>query len=64
MQATFGGALRNAIGALLYGHAEIVLLGVAPEGPDPELGYIVPAGLGVSGQRVSHVGADTVDVNV
>ena len=41
--------LRNAIGALLYGHAEIVLLGVAPEGPDPELGYIVPAGLGVSG---------------
>ena len=42
-------ALRTAIGALLYGHAEIVLLGVAPDAPDPELGYIAPAGLSVSG---------------
>jgi mannose-1-phosphate guanylyltransferase len=42
-------ALRNAIGALLTRHAEIVLLGVAPDGPDPELGYIAPAGLATSG---------------
>lgn len=42
-------ALRNAVGALLYRHAELVLLGVAPESPDPELGYIAPAGLATSG---------------
>jgi mannose-1-phosphate guanylyltransferase len=33
-------SLSSAIGALLYRRAELVLLGVTPEDPDPELGYI------------------------
>ena len=37
-------SLANAIGALLYRRADIVLLGVAPDNPDAELGYIVPDG--------------------
>ncbi len=42
-------ALAAAIGALLYRSTEIVLLGVAPEHPDPELGYIAPDGPPTSG---------------
>ena len=37
-------SLANAIGALLYRRAEIVLLGVTPDHPDTELGYIAPDG--------------------
>lgn len=37
-------SLANAIGALLYRRAEIVLLGVTPDSLDTELGYIAPAG--------------------
>ena len=37
-------SLANAIGALLYRRAEIVLLGARPDNPDTELGYIAPAG--------------------
>jgi mannose-1-phosphate guanylyltransferase len=37
-------SLANAIGALLYRRAEIVLLGVAPDDADPDLGYIAPDG--------------------
>lgn len=37
-------SLAFSIGALLYRRAEIVLLGVAPDDADPELGYIVPDG--------------------
>lgn len=37
-------SLANAIGALLYRRAEIVLLGVTPDNLDTELGYIAPAG--------------------
>jgi mannose-1-phosphate guanylyltransferase len=43
-EAVLTRSLANAIGALLYRRAEIVLLGVAPDYPDPELGYIAPDG--------------------
>ena len=48
-EAVLTRSLANAIGALLYRRAEIVLLGVAPEEPDPDLGYIAPAGSTASG---------------
>ena len=37
-------SLANAIGALLYRRADIVLLGVTPDSLDTDLGYIAPAG--------------------
>jgi len=43
-EAVLARSLGNAIGALLYRRAEVILLGVTPEEPDPELGYIAPDG--------------------
>jgi mannose-1-phosphate guanylyltransferase len=37
-------ALQQAVAAVRARPADIMLLGIAPEEPDPELGYIVPAG--------------------
>jgi mannose-1-phosphate guanylyltransferase len=37
-------SLANAIAALLYRRAEIVLLGASPDGLDTDLGYIAPGG--------------------
>jgi mannose-1-phosphate guanylyltransferase len=37
-------ALQQAVAAVRARPADILLLGVTPEEPDPELGYIVPAG--------------------
>lgn len=37
-------SLANAIGALLYRRADIVLLGVTPDSLDTDLGYIAPTG--------------------
>jgi mannose-1-phosphate guanylyltransferase len=48
-EAVLSRSLANAIGALLYRRAEIVLLGVTPEEPDPELGYIATDAAAASG---------------
>ena len=42
-EAVLGCALKRAVGALGERDSSIVLLGIAPDAPDSELGYIVPA---------------------
>lgn len=42
-EAAFASALRDAQRAVARAPARLVLLGIAPEENDPELGYIVPA---------------------
>lgn len=41
-EAVMAGALREATSALASHRDNLLLLGIAPEEPDPELGYIVP----------------------
>ena len=43
-EAVLARALGQAVAAVRARPADILLLGVTPEEPDPELGYIVPAG--------------------
>jgi mannose-1-phosphate guanylyltransferase len=42
-------ALEHSVGIIRERRSKIVLLGIAPEEPDTELGYIVPAGYGMDG---------------
>jgi mannose-1-phosphate guanylyltransferase len=43
-EAVLARALGQAVAAVRARPADVLLLGVTPEEPDPELGYIVPAG--------------------
>jgi mannose-1-phosphate guanylyltransferase len=42
-------ALREAVARVAAAPAEIVLLGIEPDAPDPELGYILPGGAAAGG---------------
>lgn len=53
-EAILGRALQDAVGSLRGYGREIILLGIAPEEPDTELGYIVPSEPDANGlQRVA-----------
>lgn len=53
-EAVLAEALRQAVGRLRTCQREIILLGIAPDEPDTELGYIVPAAADAQGlQRVA-----------